>query len=85
MIYAGLRDAGYDVVLPRGAFYIFPRVPWGTDETFVAQAIRNRLLIIPGSVFSERSTHVRISYAAPDDTISRGLDVLRRLIRQGPS
>ncbi len=60
------------------------RVPWGTDEAFVTQGIRNQLLIIPGSVFSERSTHMRISYAASDETISQGLDVLRRLIRQGP-
>ena len=84
MMYEGLTEAGYDVVMPGGAFYIFPRVPWGTDEAFVTQAIRNQLLIIPGSVFSERSTHMRISYAASDETISQGLDVLRRLIHQGP-
>ena len=34
----------------------------GTE--FVAEAIRNNLLIIPGGTFSRRDTHFRISYAA---------------------
>ena len=84
MIYEGLKDAGYEVQKPGGAFYIFPKVPWGTDYEFVAEAIRNELLIIPGSVFSERTTHLRISYAAADETIRAGLEVLRRLIQEGP-
>ena len=83
-VYAGLKDAGYDVELPGGAFYIFPKTPWGTDMEFVAEAIRNELLIIPGSVFSEKHTHFRISYAADDQTIRKGLEVLRKLIQQGP-
>ncbi len=82
-IYDGLRRAGYEVRQPGGAFYIFPKVPWGSDHEFVAEAIRHELLIIPGSVFSEKTTHVRISYAASDETIARGLDVLRNLIEQG--
>ena len=78
MIYEGLRDK-FDVQRPGGAFYIFPRVPWGNDREFVAEAIRNNLLVIPGSVFSERDTHFRISYAASDDTIRRGIEILNRM------
>jgi len=82
LIYTGLRELGYQVEKPGGAFYIFPQVPWGTDEEFVAEAIKNKLLIIPGSVFSERNTHFRISYAAEDETINRGLDILKTLIER---
>ena len=82
MIYEGLKDAGYEVERPGGAFYIFPKVPWGTDHEFVAEAIRNQLLIIPGSVFSEKTTHMRISYAATDETIERGVEILRKLRRE---
>lgn len=78
-IYNGLRELGYRVEKPGGAFYIFPEVPWGTDEEFVAEAIRQKLLIIPGSIFSERKTHFRISYAAEDETLQRGLEVFERL------
>ena len=82
LIYAGLVDAGYEVTKPEGAFYIFPKAPWGTGMEFVEQAIRNNLLIIPGGVFSERDTHFRIAYPAPDETIERGLEVLRKIVRK---
>jgi len=81
-IYRGLKDY-FEVERPDGAFYIFPRVPWGTDMDFVAEAIRSELLIIPGSVFSEKHTHFRISYAADDKTIDSGIEILCRLAEQG--
>ena len=79
---AGLRDAGYEVADTGGAFYVFPKVPAGkgTAQEFVARAIENELLIIPGGIFSGRDTHFRISYAANEATLERGLEVLRRLI-----
>ena len=58
------------------------KAPWGTATEFVAEAIRNDLLIIPGNVFSQRDTHFRISYAAEDRTLERGVEVLRKLARR---
>ncbi|HEX6963443.1 MAG TPA: aminotransferase class I/II-fold pyridoxal phosphate-dependent enzyme [Lacipirellula sp.] len=83
LILNGLRDAGYEVAPSGGAFYVFPKVPEGrgTGQEFVARAIENELLVIPGGIFSRRDTHFRISYAASLDTIDRGLDVLRQLKR----
>jgi len=74
----------YEIAPPGGAFYVFPRAPWGTATEFVAEAIRHSLLIIPGNVFSQRDTHFRISYAVDDATLARGLDVLRKIAR-GPA
>jgi len=68
----------YEVVRPDGAFYVFPRVPRGTDEEFVRAAIEGNLLIIPGNVFSERHTHFRISFAASDEMLRRGVEMLRQ-------
>ncbi len=72
----------YEIEGAQGAFYLFPRAPWGTGAEFVAQAIANGLLIIPGSVFSPHDTHFRISYAADDRTLERGCEVLNRLARK---
>jgi aspartate aminotransferase/aminotransferase len=80
-ICTGLKER-FDIVQPGGAFYAFPRAPWGTGNEFVAEAIRNSLLVIPGNVFSRQDTHFRISYAADDRTIDRGLEVLNRLARR---
>ncbi|MBI1832379.1 MAG: aminotransferase class I/II-fold pyridoxal phosphate-dependent enzyme [Planctomycetes bacterium] len=78
---AALKD-GYDFVVPRGAFYLFAKTPWGSGSEFVAEAIRNNLLIIPGGAFSQRDTHFRISYAVTDQTLERGIDILRRLAKR---
>ena len=69
----------YEIVKPGGAFYVFPKAPWGTGVEFVAKAIENNLLIIPGNIFSESDTHFRISYAASDDIIERGIEILLQL------
>lgn len=82
MLVDALADC-YELVRPSGAFYAFPRVPSGTGTAFVQQAIDASLLIIPGGIFSQRDTHVRISYAADEKTLERGIEVLRRLARRG--
>jgi aspartate/methionine/tyrosine aminotransferase len=78
MVVAALSE-DFELACPEGAFYAFPRAPWGTGSEFVAEAIKNNLLIIPGNVFSRRDSHFRISYAVSDNTLERGLDVLRKL------
>jgi aspartate/methionine/tyrosine aminotransferase len=82
-VVAALQE-DYEVVTPGGAFYVFPKVPWGTGEQFVHKAIENKLLVIPGNIFSGQDTHFRISYAADDATIGRGLEVLRKLAQLRP-
>jgi aspartate/methionine/tyrosine aminotransferase len=37
------------------------------------------LLLVPGNVFSNRDTHFRISYAASDETLQRGMGILKEL------
>ena len=49
LLVEGLADL-YEFENPGGAFYLFAKTPWGTGTQFVAEAIRNNLLIIPGSV-----------------------------------
>jgi aspartate/methionine/tyrosine aminotransferase len=80
MVVEALKD-DFELPYPEGAFYAFPRAPWGTGSEFVAEAIKNNLLIIPGNVFSRGDTHFRISYAVDDATLRRGLDLLRQLAR----
>ncbi len=74
----GLKGC-YELTRPGGAFYLFPKAPWGTGTEFVTEAVRNNLLVIPGGTFSRQDTHFRISYAASDATLERGLEILRRL------
>jgi aspartate/methionine/tyrosine aminotransferase len=79
LVYDGLKDK-YDCIKPRGAFYIFPKVPEGfTDWQFVEAALARKVLLVPGSAFSTRTDHFRISFAADDETLQKGIEILREL------
>ena len=78
LIVDGLKDR-FEVVRPAGAFYVFPKAPKGTGMEFVERVIAKECLVIPGSVFSERDTHFRISYATTDEQLARGLKILNSL------
>ena len=76
----GLKD-DYEIVKPRGAFYVFPKLPWGTGQEFIEEAIANNLMVIPGNIFSDHDTHFRISYAVDDAVIDRGIETLCKIAR----
>jgi aspartate aminotransferase/aminotransferase len=81
MIYEALKD-DYEINKPEGAFYMFPKAPWGTATEFVEKAItEHSMLIIPGGVFSTQDTHFRISYSATAATIERGIEAFRKLAK----
>lgn len=82
MIVDGLKDY-FEFANPGGAFYLFPKAPWGTGTEFVHKAIENELLIIPGNIFSNKDTHFRISFAASNQTLERGIEILRKLAKMG--
>ncbi len=69
----------YEFVKPGGAFYLFPKLPWGNNEEFINAAIANGVMVIPGNIFSDFDTHFRISYAVDDQVIERGIDALCRI------
>lgn len=71
----------YELVKPGGAFYLFPRVPSGTASEFVARAIENKLLVIPGRVFGPRDTHFRVSFATKPETLERGIEILLKIAK----
>jgi aspartate aminotransferase/aminotransferase len=78
LVYEGLSKA-FEVRKPGGAFYIFPRAPKDDGTEFVRKAIEQNVLIIPGNVFSSRNSHFRVSYAASDELLRQGVEILCRL------
>ncbi len=53
-----------------------------TASEFANRAIERNVLIIPGSVFSGRDTHFRISYATSDAKLDQGIAILRELAEE---
>ncbi len=77
---AGILGTRFALGSPDGAFYLWAQAPAGhTGDSFVQLAIENNCLIIPGSVFSERTSHFRICYTVPDERLRQGAELLCRL------
>lgn len=72
----------YEISHPGGAFYLFPKLPWGNGESFLKAALEENMLVIPGKIFSQSDTHFRISYAVDDRTLERGIAALKKLSRR---
>jgi aspartate aminotransferase len=75
---SALGRAGFDVVPPGGAFYLFPRTPGGDDLKFVSAAREENVLVVPGDGFG-RGGHFRIAYCVSPETVERSLPAWKRL------
>jgi len=71
------------VVQPGGAFYVFAEAAGKiglTGQQLFDRAVDRNVLVIPGNVFSSRDTHIRISIAAPDDRLAKGVGILADIL-----
>jgi aspartate aminotransferase len=67
-----LREYGYELVVPGGALYAFPKTPIADDVEFVELLMKHKILTVPGRGFG-RPGHTRISYCVDQETIERAL------------
>ena len=72
-----LTEMGYQMVKPRGAFYIFPRSPIEDDVAFVRELLQLKVLTVPGSGFGTPG-YFRIAYCVEDKVLEGSLDGLRQ-------
>jgi aspartate aminotransferase len=75
----GLLQAGYQLTVPPGAFYLFPRSPLKDDVQFVKLLQEENVLVVPGSGFGGPG-HFRIAYCVDDRTIENSLPAFRRAL-----
>ena len=77
----GLRDCGYEVRTPEGAFYITPKTPIEDDVAFADLLAREGVLCLPGSVV-RMNGYLRASVTASDEMVDRALPVFAAARRQ---
>lgn len=78
LLTGSLREMGYHVVQPGGAFYLFPRSLEPDDVAFSERAKTFDLLLVPGSGFGAPG-HFRIAYCVQTEMIERSLPRFRAL------
>ena len=78
LLVSALREMGYHVVEPGGAFYLFPRTLESDDMAFSERAKQFDLLLVPGSGFGAPG-HVRLAYCVQTEMIERSLPKFKAL------
>jgi aspartate aminotransferase len=82
-IYNILANAGYDVVKPEGAFYIFPKSPDQDDIRFVRNLQENHILAVPGTGFGKKG-YFRLAYCVEMDIIKRSEPHFKKALESFP-
>ena len=82
-VFKEVSRLGFEVVKPRGAFYIFAKIPTGyiqdSMEFCIDLAEKEQLAVIPGIAFGQAGEgYIRISYAASFEKLE---EAMRRLDR----
>ncbi len=76
-----LREMGYEVHRPEGAFYLFPKSPIPDDQAFTDMLIEENVAVLPGVLF-ETPGYFRICLTANDEMIEHGLPGFARAIER---
>lgn len=80
LLVRSLKEMGFEMVIPDGAFYLFPKSPLADDVEFVKLAQKHRILLVPGAGFGAPG-YFRIAYCVDLGMIERSLPAWRELAR----
>jgi len=75
-----LRDAGYDFIMPAGAFYFFPKAPGGDDIAFVGKLCEQKVLAVPGTGFGTPG-YFRLAFCVDKKVIEGAAEGFKRAIK----
>ena len=73
-----MDDAGFEYPVPKGAFYLFPKILGNDEEEFKNRAIKHNILIVPGTGFGWPG-RFRLAYCVATETILRSRDAFMEL------
>lgn len=74
-----LREQGYDVALPEGAWYVLPRSPLADDAAFAELLAAQDVFVLPGSIV-ELPGYLRIALTASDAMVERSFPAFERAL-----
>ncbi|MBE6008054.1 MAG: pyridoxal phosphate-dependent aminotransferase [Lachnospiraceae bacterium] len=77
-LYDMLTSLGFEMAMPDGAFYMFPKSLIEDDVEFCTAAKEFRLLLVPGSTFGTPG-YFRIAYCVSPETIENSYESFKKL------
>lgn len=81
LLYSTLKNLGFDIVKPEGAFYLFVKSPVEDEKIFCDMAKEENIIMVPGSSFACPG-YVRLAYCVSYETIERSIHAWNRLMEK---
>ena len=73
-----MTEAGFELVKPEGAFYLFPRSPIEDDVAFCREMLEHLVLVVPGAA-SVWPGHFRLAYCVAPEVVDGALPAFREV------
>jgi aspartate aminotransferase len=77
----GLSQCGFSFLLPKGAFYVFPKTPIPDDVAFVKALQKERILAVPGSGFGTPG-YFRLAFCVEKTVIKNALPLFEKVAKE---
>lgn len=78
LLYQMLTGLGFSCTEPKGAFYLWMKVPGDSEQAFVEKAKEYHLLLVNGSAFACEG-YVRLAYCVSPEMIERSRSAFEKL------
>ncbi len=79
VLHKGITSLGMECEIPKGAFYMFPKVE--DSQEVASKLIANGVVVVPGTAFGDNGNgHIRISYATSMEDIEKALKIMEDVL-----
>ena len=75
-----LTDAGIEFLMPKGAFYFFPKSPVADERVFVDKLLQERILAVPGRGFG-LAGHFRLTFCVDESIIANSAESFKNAMK----
>ena len=75
-----LTDAGIEFMMPKGAFYFFPKSPVADERVFVDKLLQERILAVPGRGFG-LAGHFRLTFCVDESIIANSAESFKNAMK----
>ena len=75
-----LTDAGIEFLMPKGAFYFFPKSPVADERIFVEKLLAERILAVPGRGFGLEG-HFRLTFCVDESIIANSAESFKNAMK----
>lgn len=76
-----LTDAGIEFLMPKGAFYFFPKSPVADERVFVEKLLQERVLAVPGRGFG-LAGHFRLTFCVDESIIANSAESFKNAMKK---